>query len=145
MLPRSDTEITSLILQERHRHCYRYSVSDTIGRPLLCWPLLFMIWRRIHKRRSRRSTKWDTVDILPPIMPDPVLPCLYCHRPCRTAYLLLSLSSITLTILYMFFCPHSITYFPHLCCCCLSRPAAPPPYPFPSLSAVPIISHFCFR
>ena len=39
---------------------------------------------------------------------------------------------------------HNISSLPHLCCCCISCIASPPPYPLPSLSAVPVISRVCF-
>ena len=91
-----------------------------------------------------RSDEWDTVYVFPPIMPDLVLPRLYCHCPHRTSYLLPSLSSVALIIPHIFCCTHHLTSMPHLCCCYLSISMYPPPYPLPSLSAVPVVSCFCF-
>ena len=103
MMPRSAAEIPCPIRRVRHRHCYRYPVSDMLDRPLICWPLFFIRWRLRHQSRRCRSTNRDTVNVLPTVIPDIVLPRLYRCRPHHTAYLLPSLSFVTLIILHLFF------------------------------------------
>ena len=103
LLPRSAAEIPWPIRWARHCCYYRYPVSDIIGRPLLCWPLLCMRCRQIHQSRCFRSVKRDNVDVLTPIIPDVFLLCHYQRRPRRTAYLLPSLSSAALIIPHLFF------------------------------------------
>ena len=101
--------------------------------------------RRSHRSRRCRSDEWDTVDVFPPFMSDLFLPHLYCRRPRRPTHLLPSLSSVTLITPHLFCCPHRLASLPHLCCCYISCLTSPPPYPLPSLSAVPVISRVCFR
>ena len=67
----------------RHRHRFCYSASDAIGGTLLCRTLLCGTQRRSHQIHQYSSAKWDTVNVFLPIMPDLVLPCIYCRCPCR--------------------------------------------------------------
>ena len=94
---------------------------------IFCWPLLLCArWIRIHQIRLCRLAEWDTVDIFPPIVPNLVLPRLYCRCPCCTAYLLPYLSSISLIILHIFCFTHCIASLPHICCCYFDRLTYPP-------------------
>ena len=74
---------------------------------IICWTLLCMRRRCIHQICRCHSAKWDTVNILSPIMPDPVLPRLYWCCPFCTSYIISSLSYISLVILHLFCFPHS--------------------------------------
>ena len=102
---------------------------------LLCWALL-ICGRRRRSHQSQRccSAKGYTVYVSPPIMPNLVLPCIYWRCPRRPAYLISSLSSVSLVILHIFCCPHRLTSLPHLFRCCLGR-----------LKSPPHISASCFR
>ena len=128
-------------VRSRHRCHFRYPPSNTLAGTLLFGPLL-ICGRQRGSCRSHccRSTKWDTVNIFPPIMSDVVLPHLYYHCPCRPAYLLPSLSSPYLIILHIFCCPNSLPNLPHHCSCYLNLPNSTTPHQLASLSAVPVIS-----
>ena len=114
LLPHPAAEIPYPIRQAMHRHRYRYPLSDTLGGPLLCWPLLCMRRIRSHQRRRCCLSKWDTANISLPIMPDLFIPHLYFCFPCRTAYLLLSLSSVALIMPHLFCCTHCLNSLPSI-------------------------------
>ena len=121
--------------RSKHRRRFCYPVSDTLVRTLLCWTLLLCGRQiRIHRSRHCRSVEWDNIDVFLPIIPDLVLPCLYCCCPFCTAYLFSYLSSIYLISTHLFFFP-----IVSLHCCCLDCPVSPPPYLLPYLSTVPVI------
>ena len=119
-------------------------MSYTLGGKLICRTLLCGRHRQIHKIFRFRSTKWDTVDVYLPIMPNIFLPRLYCRCAHRLVYILLSLSSADLIIPHLFCFPHCLASMAHIFWCRLNLPMYLLPYLLPSLSAAPVISIFCF-
>ena len=95
--------------RSRHRLRFRYPVSNTMVGTLLCFPLLLCGKRRRRNQiRHFRYAEWDTVNVLPPIMPDLVQPRLYFRLPRHPAYLISYLSSIALIIPHLIFFPHRL-------------------------------------
>ena len=64
-----------------------------------------------------------------PLMPDLVIPRLYCCCTHCPAYLILSLSSADLIIPHLSCCLHRLASLLHLCCCCINRLIICCPYP----------------
>ena len=104
-----------------------------MGWTLICQPLLCSRQIQNQQRHHSHSPKWDTVDVFPPIMPDLVLPYLYCCMSCHPTYLLSSLSSLSCIIPYLFCYPHHLESLSHICFFCLDSPTCHP-YP-PRLSS----------
>ena len=142
LLTWSIAEIPYTIPQSIHRCCCHNPASDTLSWILLYNTILYRKHRSIHQIRHCCSAKWYTINVFSPIIPDLVLLCLYCHFPWHTAYLLPLLSSVILIILHLFCCPFNLASHTHFYFLCINLPAYPSPYLLPSLSAIPVISHF---
>ena len=88
--------------RSRH-HCHsHYLVSDTLGRTILCWPLLHKRWSWSHRNCRFRFSEWDAVNVFLPNTPTLVLSCMWHHHTHHHTYLMLS-SYTTLTTIYVFF------------------------------------------
>ena len=84
-------------------HCrFRYLAFDTLGGTDIFWPLLRKRWSWMNQICCCRSAKWDSFNIVSLNTPALILPRLYCFCPCSSAYLLRSLSSVSLAILHIY-------------------------------------------
>ena len=79
----------------RHCHRFHYLTFDTLGRKLLCCPLLRKRYSWRHLIRRCRFSEWDVVNVLPPNATALVLPRLFRRRNhCLSSLLLSSFAAI---------------------------------------------------